>query len=70
MRPGTAALLDRLDHITHDHGGRVYLAKDACAAPERVRQGYPRLDEFNAVRTEANRGGHRFASALSRRLGL
>ena len=70
MRAGTPALLDRLDDITHDHGGRVYLAKDACAAPERVRQGYPRLDEFNAVRTEANRGAHRFASALSRRLGL
>ena len=70
MRAGTAALLGRLDAITHDHGGRVYLAKDACAAPERVRQGYPRLDEFNAVRTGADGGAHRFASALSRRLGL
>ena len=70
MRAGTATLLGRLDAITHDHGGRVYLAKDACAAPERVRQGYPRLDEFNAVRTGADPGGQRFASALSRRLGL
>ena len=70
MRVGTRALLGRLDDITHAHGGRVYLAKDACAAPERVRQGYPRLDEFNAVRTEADRGAQRFASALSRRLGL
>ena len=35
-----------------------------------VVHGYPRLDEFNAVRAEANRGAHRFASALSRRLGL
>ena len=70
MRPGTAALLNRLDEITHAHGGRVYLAKDACSAPERVRQGYPRLDEFNAVRAGTNGGAHRFASALSRRLGL
>ena len=70
MRPGTAVLLGRLDDITHAHGGRVYLAKDACAAPERVRQGYPRLEEFNAARTEANGGAGRFASALSRRLGL
>ena len=70
MRAGTAALLGRLDDITHDHGGRVYFAKDACAAPERVRQGYPRLDEFNAVRAKANGGARRFASALSRRLGL
>ena len=70
MRSGVRSLLDRLDGITHDHGGRVYLAKDACAAPERVRQGYPRLDEFNAARAEANGGARRFASALSRRLGL
>ena len=70
MRAGVRTLLDRLDGITHDHGGRVYLAKDACAAPERVRQGYPRLDRFNTVRAEANRGARRFASALSRRLGL
>ena len=70
MRSGTVELLNRLDAITHAHGGRVYLAKDACCAPERVRQGYPRLDEFNAMRTEATRGAPRFASALSRRLAL
>ena len=70
MRSGVRSLLEHLDGITHDHGGRVYLAKDACAAPERIRQGYPRLDEFNAARAEANGGARRFASALSRRLGL
>ena len=70
MRPDAPALLRRLDDVTHAHGGRVYLAKDACSAPERVRQGYPRREEFNAVRTAANRGAHRFASALSRRLAL
>ena len=70
MRSGTVALLRRLDTITHAHGGRVYLAKDACCGPERVRQGYPRLDEFNAIRAGAAGGAHRFASALSRRLAL
>ena len=70
MRSGTVALLHRLDAITHARGGRVYLAKDACCGPERVRQGYPRLDEFNAIRTGAAGGAHRFASALSRRLAL
>ena len=70
MRSGTLALLNRLDGISHAHGGRVYLAKDACCTPERVRQGYPRLEEFNAIRTEAARGAHRFASALSGRLAL
>ena len=68
IRPGTAELLDALDEITHVHGGRVYLAKDAFCSPERMRRGYPSLDRFAAVR-EAT-GGRRFASALSERLGL
>ena len=53
---GTAALLDGLDEITHRHGGRVYLAKDACCAPARMREGYPRLGAFEAVRAEVAGG--------------
>ena len=49
---GSAALLDGLDEITHRHGGRVYLAKDACRAPQRLREGYPRLGAFKAIRAE------------------
>ena len=70
MRHGTLTLLDDLDEITHAHGGRVYLAKDACCAPGRVRQGYPQRDAFNAVRAEAAGEALRFASTLSRRLAL
>ena len=70
LRDGTAALLDGLDEITHRHGGRVYLAKDARCAPERVREGYPRLGAFEAVRAEAAGAPPRFASELSRRLAL
>ena len=70
MRSGTLELLDGLDEITHAHGGRVYLAKDACCAPERVRQGYPECGTFNAIRTEAAGNGRKFASGLSRRLAL
>ena len=70
VRSGTAALLDGLDEITHRHGGRVYLAKDACCAPARMREGYPRLGVFEAVRAEAAGAPPRFASALSRRLAL
>lgn len=69
MRPETPALLDALDAVVHDHGGRVYLAKDAHLAPHRLRQGYPRLDDFRAARAEVGSDG-KFASALSRRLGL
>ena len=70
VRSGTAALLDGLDEITHRHGGRVYLAKDAHCAPARLREGYPRLGAFEAVRAEAAGALPRFASALSRRLAL
>ena len=70
VRPGTLALLDALDAITHAHGGRVYLAKDARCTPERVRQGYPRNGAFEAVRAEAAGTPAKFASALSRRLSL
>ena len=70
VRSGTAALLDGLDEITHRHGGRVYLAKDARCAPERVREGYPRLGTFEAVHAEAAGAPPRFASALSQRLAL
>jgi FAD/FMN-containing dehydrogenase len=64
----TFALLRELDTIVTDHGGRLYLAKDACAGPEMLR-GYPRLEEFRAIRREVDPEG-RFASAQSIRLGL
>ena len=68
--PDTLALLAELDDIAHAHGGRVYLAKDAAAAPERVRQGYPRLPDFQATRARWNGTPERFTSALARRLQL
>ncbi len=70
LRSGTRTLLAGLDEIVHRHGGRIYLAKDACSTPERVRQGYPQQNTFNAIRTEATGPVHKFASALSQRLAL
>ena len=70
MRPGTLEVLDALDEITHAHGGRVYLAKDAGCTPERLRQGYPRCRAFESIRAGSGQGGQTFASSLSRRLGL
>ena len=69
--PATAAifaLFERLDAITLDHGGRLYLAKDACAGPDSLRH-YQRLDQFRALRDRYD-PQHRFASLLSQRLGL
>ena len=70
LRDGTLELLDALDAVTHAHGGRVYLAKDACCTPERVRRGYPEWEAFSAVRATAAGSAPRFTSSLSRRLAL
>ena len=69
LRSGTLALLAELDAITADHGGRVYLAKDACTTPARLAQGYPNLAAFRQLRREIGAAG-RIESALSRRLEL
>lgn len=70
MHTGTPALLAALDEITHRHGGRVYLAKDACSTPARLRQGYLQYDTFSTILTESANLSSKFASALSRRLAL
>ncbi|HYE00239.1 MAG TPA: FAD-binding oxidoreductase [Alphaproteobacteria bacterium] len=69
LRAGTAALMARLEAITLDHGGRIYLAKDACLTAEGFRRMYPRLDAFRAVldRIDPQR---RMRSDLSRRLNI
>ena len=66
--PEILALLDRLDAITIDHGGRLYLAKDARAKPASLRH-YTRLDQFRGVR-ERYDPKRRFRSLLSERLGI
>lgn len=62
-------LLDRLDQIMLEHGGRLYLAKDARAQANIVKAGYPRLSEFQDVR---RRWGleDKFHSLQSQRLEL
>lgn len=67
--PAVFALLDALDRIVLDHGGRHYLAKDARMSAATFRAGYPRWEEFEAVRERWHAIG-KFASAQSRRLGL
>jgi FAD/FMN-containing dehydrogenase len=67
--PENLALLDRLDVITADHGGRIYLAKDARVGARAFAAGYPRLDTFRAVRSRYGLD-RRFTSLLSQRLEL
>jgi len=62
-------VLDRLDRIAADAGGRVYLAKDARLDPALVPVMYPRLDEWRAARDAVDPYGV-LQSDLDRRLNL
>ena len=66
---GLGALIADLDRLVLDAGGRHYLAKDATASPDLVRAGYPRLDEWLAVRRRVD-PDRRWASDQARRLDL
>jgi len=66
---GLGDLLHGLDRVVLDAGGRHYFAKDSHMTPDAVRRGYPRLDEWKAIREEVD--PHRvWQSDLGRRLGL
>lgn len=67
--PGLDRLIVDLDRLVLGVGGRHYLAKDATATPEVIRAGYPRLDEWRAVRRRVD-PDHRWASDQARRLDL
>lgn len=62
------ALMDRLDAIAIDHGGRFYLAKDSRMSAATLRASDPRSRDFVALREE--RGLTTFRSSLAQRLNL
>lgn len=62
LGPSTFALLDRLDAIVVEAGGRIYPAKDARMSAETFRRGYPRLEEFRRFVDP------RFSSSFERRV--
>lgn len=68
VRADSLSLMNELDAIVRDHGGRLYLAKDSRAAPETLASGYPRLEAFRQIRRAMQ--GDRFQSLLSKRLEL
>ncbi len=68
-RPGVEELLARLERLTLDHGGRIYLAKDAMMSPGGFRAMYSRLPEFQAVLDEVD-PQRRLNSDMARRLRI
>lgn len=65
----TLALMERLDSITVEHGGRFYLAKDSRMSRDLFHQSEPRTKDFVSFRCDHAASGA-FASAQSERLGL
>ena len=50
VNPGIQELVDKLNELVIEMGGRVYLAKDAFTRPEHFRAMEPRLDRWMEVR--------------------
>jgi FAD/FMN-containing dehydrogenase len=67
--PDAVALARELGRLAADHGGRVYLAKDAVAGPAEVARMYPALPEFREAVAALDPHGV-FRSSLGERLGL
>jgi FAD/FMN-containing dehydrogenase len=63
----TQALIDALNEIVIEAGGRIYLTKDALTRPEHLRAMEPRLARFQEIRRKWDPEG-RLRSAQSVRL--
>ncbi len=69
MQKGLFPLLDELDRILMDHGGRLYLAKDVRMGRDLFRQGYPRRKAFDGIRRQYGLK-EKFNSLQSKRVGI
>lgn len=62
-------LLNELDKIINDLGGRVYLVKDARMESEFFHHSYPNLDKFKQIINQID-PDNKFTSSLARRLQI
>ncbi len=69
VEPSLFSLLDELDRIVLDHGGRFYLAKDSRLSREVFEKGYPRIEDFRRLRKKLGLD-KAIRSLQSDRLGL
>lgn len=69
MTPDLLLLIEKLDNIVLDFGGRIYLTKDAVLSEVFFKEMYPNWALFEQVREKYGAIG-KFASQQSKRLGL
>lgn len=69
VAPGLVPFLHQLDRVVLQHGGRVYLAKDAVLTPESFAAMYPNLERFRQVKARLDPQGL-LSSSLARRVGI
>jgi decaprenylphospho-beta-D-ribofuranose 2-oxidase len=68
VSPRTLSLMERIDRIVVDHGGRFYLAKDGRMSADTLRASDPRVPDFVAARRGL--GASSFRSSQAERLQL
>ena len=69
IEPGLFELLDALDDIVNQYGGRIYLTKDVRVSKARFEQGYEHIERFRAYRHE-QKMNKTFQSLQSKRVGI
>lgn len=69
LEDGLFSLLDELDAMVLDHGGRIYLAKDARMNMQTFKRSYSRWEAFQSIRAQYGALG-KFTSRQSQRIGL
>ncbi|HEX4143799.1 MAG TPA: FAD-binding oxidoreductase [Pirellulales bacterium] len=65
----TNRLLRELDELVLEHGGRLYLAKDATMSAETFQAMYPAVARFRQLKAQLD-PDNRFSSSQARRLGI
>jgi len=69
LNESTMQIVSRLEAMTLDMGGRLYLTKDAVMQESTFKATYPNWEKFEAVREKYGATG-KFSSAQSKRLGI
>ena len=69
LNESTMQTVSRLEAMTLDMGGRLYLTKDAVMQESTFKASYPNWEKFEAVREKYGATG-KFSSAQSKRLGI